>query len=747
MNDQNRANPPGDDGVSPVGGAFGVDDVFFTLFRHKWLILSFLGLGMIAAVVVRIVKPPLYQSNAKLSVPYVVDAKAVNTADPETQIISTGGGGLAMIEAEIQILKSLDVCVQVAESVGPEKILAKLGGGNDRMAAASVILAGISVEPPRTATIDVTFQNLDPELVQPVLNALIKAYAVKHRQVHTGEGVWDEFYIAKRDEYGKKLAETEEQLRRMMSDAKMVSVAETKESYQLEIAKLQSKLFDAETELAQRKALMGNLDLTASVPGDTNAPINAVPPETLDDYLATAARLQFLVEDERRMQAEGLKEAHPRFHAAREERLERTAHKAALEQKYPALTDYAAEPVAGTTNSPASAIADVRRLTTSVQVLETLLSNVQFQVSQVMELEPRIAELQRQRNLQETNYQFYAGRVEQARSGESSREGKMVNMSVIQSPSPPFPNKKKMLKLMGMGFGACAGMGFGLAFLIDLVLDRTIKRSTDVKRRLQLPVLLTIPHTNWSSSWAPDWVTRSRNKKLQHYDPKLNHDVPAGGTGIAPWNPVHHLRTYTDGLRERLITYFEVHNLTHQPKLVGVTSCGKGVGVTTLASGLAASLSMTGEGNVLLVDMNVGEGATHSFHKGRPGCGLSETPRPDEEPSPASENLYLATLPAGGSAADHFRRGLPGVFDDVMPNLKVSGYDYIVFDLPPVSQTSMTPRLSGHMDMVLLVLESETTSQHLAVDATELMRGARANVAAILNKCRAHVPAAISTGF
>ena len=82
-----------------------------------------------------------------------------------------------------------------------------------------------------------------------------------------------------------------------------------------------------------------------------------------------------------------------------------------------------------------------------------------------------------------------------------------------------------------------------------------------------------------------------------------------------------------------------------------------------------------------------------------------------------------------------------------MPDLKMNGYDYIVFDMPPVSQTSMTPRLSGHMDMVFLVIESEKTSQHRAVEASELMRGAQARVAAILNKCKAHVPAAISTGF
>lgn len=760
----NAGNHSGDDGDAPAADGFGVDDVFYTLFRHKWLVLSFVCLGLVAALVLRLVKPPLYQSDAVLSVPYVVDTKPVNTANPDTQITPTSYGGLAVIQSEIEILNSFDVCILVAERIGPEKILAKKGGGSNLLAAAGVIAAGRLVDPPRSTTISITFQHPDRELVQPVLAALIKAYGQQHRQVHSGEGVWDDLYIAGRDEWGKKLEVTEEQIRRIMSEAKIISVAEAKNAYQIDISKLQGRLLDAKMELAQRQAQLGNFTPPAGPPDATNATpitIPAVPGETIADYTAAVARLEYLVGYERKLLVEGLKEAHPWVQAARAERVERTEHKAALEQQYPALLAYAAELAGGTTNSAggptlnvgsptntaAAVRADVNRLTTNVLILNTLLSNVQFQAEQVMELEPRLTELQRQRNLQETNYLFNLGRVEQMRSGGSSGDGKMINMAVVQRPGPPYPNTKKMKKLIGMALGGCIALGLGLAFGFDLVLDRTLKRSTDVKRRLHLPVMLTIPHTNWSSGWCPAWLARDRPGRIQRYDPKLHPESPEAGAGMAPWNPVHHLREYTDGLRERLITYFEVNHLTHRPKLVALTSCGEGVGVTTLATGLAASLSMTGEGNVLLVDMNVGEGAAQSFHKGRPGCGLSQMPEPDDGPASASPNLALAAVPAGGSAAHDFARTFPGVFSDVMPDLKMNGYDYIVFDMPPVSQTSMTPRLSGHMDMVFLVIESEKTSQHRAVEASELMRGAQARVAAILNKCKAHVPSAISTGF
>jgi Mrp family chromosome partitioning ATPase len=219
---------------------------------------------------------------------------------------------------------------------------------------------------------------------------------------------------------------------------------------------------------------------------------------------------------------------------------------------------------------------------------------------------------------------------------------------------------------------------------------------------------------------------------------------------MPPWDPDHHLRLYADGLRERLITYFEVNDVNHKPKLVGVTSCGKGTGVTTLASGVAAALSKTGDGNVLLVDMNGGQGATHSFYKGKPGCGLSTALEPEARvDAQVQENLYVMTLrpsdsPGAAGDTDTFNKLLPSRFNKIMPELKASDYDYIIFDMPPVTPTSVTPRLASNMDMVLLMLESEKTGQQVAIRAGELLAEARVKAAVVLNKCRQHVPALLS---
>jgi hypothetical protein len=57
---------------------------------------------------------------------------------------------------------------------------------------------------------------------------------------------------------------------------------------------------------------------------------------------------------------------------------------------------------------------------------------------------------------------------------------------------------------------------------------------------------------------------------------------------------------------------------------------------------------------------------------------------------------------------------LPKRFSHLVPMMKASDYDYIIFDMPPVSEISITPRLARFMDMVLLVVESEKTSRDAA---------------------------------
>jgi Mrp family chromosome partitioning ATPase len=179
-------------------------------------------------------------------------------------------------------------------------------------------------------------------------------------------------------------------------------------------------------------------------------------------------------------------------------------------------------------------------------------------------------------------------------------------------------------------------------------------------------------------------------------------------------------------------------NLTHKPKLVAVTSCSEGAGVTTTAAGLASSLSEIGEGSVLLVNMNVRDGEAHHFYKGKVDCGIEQVlGREKRDRAQVLEHLYVANEAGSG---DSLPRVLPKRFSHLVPLMKASDYDYIIFDMPPVSEISITPRLARFMDMVLLVIESEKTSREAGMHAAALLADSKTNVGLVLNKNRSYLP-------
>lgn len=738
MNSGNHTEPPRE--AVPHAGA-GFDDVVYTIFRHKWLILCFVLLGFAAAGVVRFLKPPLYKSEAKISVNFVLQSTGVTPANPETQVTPLGLGGQAIMDGEVEIIKSLDTALMVATNFGAQKILAAKGGGDHPLSAAGVVCSGVTVEPPRSTTIAITFMHPDKTVVQPVLEELVKAYRYRHDVKYSFTDMEEVFAKAK-VESDRKLAEIDEKLRKLKVEAGVINPEETKKVYQDRISKLQGELFEAESRLAQRQALYGDW-----ISRSASSPENAVPVDVMDDYREIVIQLDDLKRRIRRLLLEFTAQ-HPDVRKGETKVQELTARRTELETSYPSLKSLgAAGPMtAGVTNAAADiamAVAEINTLKRTAESISNQLSLVTTQAFRLMDIAKDFSDQEHRRADEQKNLNSIQANLENARLADSNSAGRVTGMYLTQSPTPPAIDMKKQLKLIGMAFGGCVGLGLGLAFLIDMILDRTIRRRADVSRHLHLPILLTIPDTGWKNGIHFPWISanghRSAHRKLASAKPEDS----ASTMAVAAWNPTNHLQYHVEGLRERLITHFEVNNLNHKPKLVAIAACDEGAGVTTLAAGLAAALSKTGEGTALLVDMNTADGKTHSFYKGKPGCGPSETTEIEstiEDEMAGSHNpMSVATMPAERKR-DRLAALLPPSFNHLVPKLKANEYDYVVFDMPCVTQTSVTPRLASHMDVVLMVLESERTGQLPASRATALMREARANVVAVLNKCRTYVP-------
>jgi uncharacterized protein involved in exopolysaccharide biosynthesis/Mrp family chromosome partitioning ATPase len=719
-------------------------DIYYILFRHKWKIIGLSAAGFLAAALVYFLQPPAYTSEAKLFIRYILESRLPSGIAGDQQIKTLDSGGANIINSEIEIIRSLDLAVQVAEAIGPEKILGKGSTETNKYAAAIVLQKGLTVEvPPRSDILRIVFQNPNREIVQPVLTQLIDAYLRKHVEIHRSVGAFDDVLTQQTDALRTQLALTEERLRAAKTNAGVMSIEDSKKAYTEELSKTRQELFNTQAELAGRQAALTERQKLLPVKTETPSgkPEADVPADKMEEYKSVSGRLDSFRKQEQGLLAQYTEE-NSMVRGIRERIASTEKIQKKLEADYPKLTriQLASAKAGGPVVDLSDDAAQITALEAKLKVLNSQMERLTTEAKVVNELEPAITELERKKDLEETKYRHFSTSLEQARFDEALGAGKMSNISVAQSPSPAYRESRQLVKTLSMISIGGVVAGLALAFLIELFLDPTVRRPTEVETRLHLPLFLTIPRMH-----------RNGRAALPAPSPKGG-PTPAPGepgegggadtkSAVAPWH-ANGLASYYEALRDRLVTFFEVNNLTRKPKLIAVTGCGKGAGVTTIATGLAASLSETGDGNVLLVDMTSGQGAAHPFFKGKPGHGLGDALESGTRDNAlVQKNLYAVAERSNG---DQLPRVLPRRFNSLVPKLKASDYDYIIFDMPPVSQISVTPRLASFMDMVLLVIESGKTDREAVKRATSMLAESKANVSAILNKNRDYVPKRLS---
>jgi Mrp family chromosome partitioning ATPase len=296
---------------------------------------------------------------------------------------------------------------------------------------------------------------------------------------------------------------------------------------------------------------------------------------------------------------------------------------------------------------------------------------------------------------------------------------------------------------------------------LELFVDRSVKHAVEIEGKLGLPLFLTVPllqKDSRGSGWLqkiPRWGHRNGHNGHGKTAPARISDNGAETDTLDVGFPTHDpqvpLQPFFEALRDRLISFCEIKNLTHKPKLVALTSCREGSGVSTLASGLAASLSETGDGNVLLVDMNQQNGKAQHFFHGRLNCGLDDALESEKRSGAlVQENLYVVSEGRNGNGEGNhgkLSRILPKRFTNLVPKLKASDYDFIIFDMPCVNQLSITPRLAKFMDIVLVVIEAEKTDRDVVKKAATLLAESKPVVGAILNKRRNYIPKNLQQEF
>src|SRR5207248_4526099 len=232
-----------------------LSSILLAVFKRKRTILFSTVAGAIAAAAVYLLWPHTYESDAVLLVRYVVDRSAV---DPET--VGAGSVGSAatktsdtVINAEVSILTSWDLSVQVAEALGPNRVLPDTKAPTV-VGAAAAINSGLATSTAKNSNIiGVSYQNRRPEVATAVLNELVTRYFTKHLEVHRSAGAFD-FVSQQADQIRARLGQTEEALKQLKAKSGIYDLKDSISSLNNEATKTTEQLSDAEADLAEQRA-------------------------------------------------------------------------------------------------------------------------------------------------------------------------------------------------------------------------------------------------------------------------------------------------------------------------------------------------------------------------------------------------------------------------------------------------------------------------------------------------------------
>src|SRR5271154_4271879 len=124
----------------PPPAAISLRDVYYVLFRHKWLTAALVVVGVGCGLAVYELWPFPYVSEAKLYVRYIQETTAPAEIEGNQNVKSPDDRGANILNTELEILGSLDTAKTVARDLGPERILGQPLPSDD--ASASEATAG-----------------------------------------------------------------------------------------------------------------------------------------------------------------------------------------------------------------------------------------------------------------------------------------------------------------------------------------------------------------------------------------------------------------------------------------------------------------------------------------------------------------------------------------------------------------------------------------------------------------------------
>jgi len=663
-----------------------VRDYVAVVFRQKHKIITLFLVVAIAVTLYLIRTPNLYKSEAKL----MVRLGKESVLDPTGQtglITSITPSQLSRINTELEIIKGQELAEKIVDSLGLAYILGideeSLPSDSRKLLllrneALRILMKNLELTTAKeTNIILISYKSRSAERAQKVVSKLIDLYRTKHIDLQRAPGSYD-FYKRQIDAAKEGLTKTEEELFKLKNELGIDSV-------------------DKQREIIWSRISALYLDLERTI---SSLAFNKVKVEAMKKSLDELPKIVEMWETKESILFKGVigtdvtKRSNPIYQQMQVALLNEKATLGSLE---------------------AQAEAQRQQLIVAKQELRTLNRHA-----------GKIGKLEGELEMQKDNYRKYLENLQAARVDEVLEKEHISNIRVVQNATYPVePLIKSKIKIAVLGLFFAIFGGIGLAFVAES-LDHTLKKPEDVEDKLNVQALAAIPAVSSNRLYMKEELSEKDDGQTSK---ESRYEIPSA------------VKKCYESIRTRLL--LSTNGFPRPSRVITVTSCEAGEGSTTVASNLATMLAKTGDERVVLVDANFSRPMVHKL------LGLELEPGLANEINNGSagetiikscpvENLDV--IAAGQMPNESISTFTSSRFKNLMQDLKKE-YGYIVFDAPPIKETSSSMHLASLSDGVIMVVEAERAHWEAVNRVKEELLKVKANIIGIvLNKRRFPIP-------
>ncbi|MGN6590770.1 MAG: GumC family protein [Sphingomicrobium sp.] len=639
------------------------------LHHWRWLVIGAVGLGLAAAILVSLLTKPVYRSWVTLEAnpPAVAisdeqsreqDSQATNNFDfVATQVGLLGSRAVAERTAqELNLANNPDVAVQEGDS-------------SERLRAATgTVQSGLKVVAPEQGQlIKFSFDSTSPQLAQLVANGVADSFINTSLQRRYEASAYARNFLER--QIAKTRGDLEKSERAVVeyaqqqgiintgsnggTDGKTVTSGDTNSLQGESLVQLNSALAAA---TARRVAAEGAYrEAVATGPtSDVNASV-----QPLRQQLAT-------LQSEYQQKREFMKPEHP----------EMVSLQAQITELQRQISTQLSQASSGRLNG---LLADYRAALSAEQALQARVGQLKGDVLNLRGRSIQYTILQREVDTNRSLYDALLQRYKQI--GVAGGVG-MAPVSIVdraQLPTSPVKPNVLVNLIIGMGAGLLAGLAgaVGLEFLND-----TIKTREDVRKKLSLPCLGTVPKTGLRDSFIDDLKN------------------PTSMISEAYSAIVAALRFSTeDGM----------------PKVLLVTSTRSGEGKSSTALAIAQNFARR-DRRVLLIDSDLRKPAFKTTHD---RIGLSKLLTANDSLNDhvvETQHRSLWLLPSGPLPPNPADLLSTGRIRKIIAEAR-EAFDLVVIDGPPTLGLADAPLLASAAGSALFVIESGKTRTRAAIEA------------------------------